>query len=57
MMKFIQEHYSFTNDLESKIEYTLCNDVNIHEVMQSFREFLLASGYSPELIKDYIGDP
>jgi len=56
-MKFIQEHWSFTNDLESKVEYTIYKDGSIHDVMQSFREFLLASGYSPDRIKEYIGDP
>lgn len=54
MMIFRQEHGSFTNDPEITVKYVIHDDVSLSAVFQEFRKFLMACGYSPEGINEYV---
>lgn len=54
MMIFKHAHCDLGNRLTSEIEYTVHNEGDIHEVMNEFRQFLLAVGYHPETVERYI---
>ena len=53
-IKFTYENRSFTNDVKSVVEYTIHEDQSLDELMEDFKRFLLAAGFQPCSIKEYI---
>lgn len=54
MTKFEHEHTSFCNDPESSVSMVLHNDASLNDVVQEFRKFLLAVGFHPSSVDNYI---
>lgn len=53
-MIFKNTHKDLAGNVTDMISHEILIDENIHEVMQSFRAFLLGAGYSVECVNDYI---
>ena len=53
MIEFKYEFKDQFNYLQSKVVVE-CNADTLSDVMQEFRHFLLAIGYCPETVDDYI---
>lgn len=54
MMTFTHSDTDLQGNITSSVTYTVHNDGGIHDVMQELRRFLLAVGYHPETIDQYI---
>lgn len=53
-MEFKCEQCNLHGDLIADISYKMPLDVDIHEVMNGFRNFLLAVGYTSSTVAKYI---
>lgn len=54
MIVFKQESVTWTNDIDTSVEYVVHNDVSLSEMLQHFRKFLLACGYNEECVNERI---
>lgn len=50
------EHTDIPGNLVSTVTYSIYNEPSLPELMQEIKTFLMAIGYHPNNIKEYIGD-
>lgn len=53
-MTFTHAFKGLNGEETANIVYTVHEEGTIHDVMQEFRNFLLAIGFHPETVKEYI---
>ena len=54
MMTWTCEHKDHNGKVTTEITYKVHNDSHIHDVMQQFRNFLLAVSFTPGTVDQYI---
>lgn len=54
MITFKQERQIWPGEADSTISYVVDGEENLNDIMQHFRRFLMAAGYHPDSISDYI---
>lgn len=54
MMEFNWVHTDYQGNITSEIIYKVLEDGDLSNTMQEFRRFLLAVGFHPESVNNYI---
>lgn len=54
MIVFIHKHKNYRGEIVSDVTYTVHQDASLQEVMQEFRNFLLAMSFHPDTVDTYI---
>ena len=54
---FKHSHGDILGFPEFEVEHKTYGSLDVHDMMQAFRSFLLGIGYAPESVSEYIGEP